>query len=53
MTATETSATHALITRYYCAFNRGDVEGFMRGGYLALAGVRQPHTSAPGDEPAR
>ena len=28
-------------------------EGLMRGGYLALAGVRQPHTSAPGDEPAR
>lgn len=27
-------------------------EGLMRGGYLALAGVRQPHTSAPGDEPA-
>jgi len=32
-------------------------EGFMRGGYLALAGVRQQHIdvpcSAPGDEPAR
>ena len=31
-------------------------EGLMRGGYLALAGVRQPHIgvpcSAPGDEPA-
>ncbi len=27
-------------------------EGFMRGGYLALAGVRQLHASAPGDEPA-
>lgn len=27
-------------------------EGFMRGGYLALAGVRQLHTSAPGDDPA-
>jgi hypothetical protein len=27
-------------------------EGLMRGGYLALAGVRQPHTSAPGDESA-
>lgn len=27
-------------------------EGLMRGGYLALAGVRQPHTSTPGDEPA-
>ncbi len=26
-------------------------EGLMRGGYLALAGVRQPHTGAPGDEP--
>ena len=25
-------------------------EGLMRGGYLALAGVRQQHTSAPGDE---
>lgn len=32
-------------------------EGFMRGGYLALVGVRQQHVgaprSAPGDEPAR
>lgn len=28
-------------------------EGLMRGGYLALAGVRQPHFSAPGDEPTR
>ena len=32
-------------------------EGFMRGGYLALAGVRRPHVgaprSAPGDESAR
>lgn len=27
-------------------------EGLMRGGYLALAGVRQQHVSAPGDEPA-
>ena len=27
-------------------------EGLMRGGYLALAGVRQPHISTPGDEPA-
>lgn len=27
-------------------------EGLMRGGYLALAGVRQQHTNAPGDEPA-
>ena len=27
-------------------------EGLMRGGYLALAGVRQPHISPPGDEPA-
>lgn len=27
-------------------------EGLMRGGYLALAGVRQQHTSTPGDEPA-
>lgn len=27
-------------------------EGFMRGGYLALAGVRQQHASAPGGEPA-
>lgn len=27
-------------------------EGLMRGGYLALAGVRQQHTGAPGDEPA-
>lgn len=26
-------------------------EGLMRGGYLALAGVCQPHTGAPGDEP--
>ena len=25
-------------------------EGLMRGGYLALAGVRQQHASAPGDE---
>jgi hypothetical protein len=28
-------------------------EGLMRGGYLALAGVRRQHTGAPGDEPAR
>jgi hypothetical protein len=28
-------------------------EGLMRGGYLALAGVRQPPTGAPGDESAR
>lgn len=28
-------------------------EGLMRGGYLALAGVRHPHASAPGDETAR
>jgi hypothetical protein len=28
-------------------------EGFMRGGYLALAGVRQRHASVPGDEPGR
>jgi hypothetical protein len=28
-------------------------EGLMLGGYLALAGVRQPHISAPGDEPAQ
>lgn len=27
-------------------------EGLMRGGYLALAGVRQRHADAPGDEPA-
>ncbi len=27
-------------------------EGLMRGGYLALAGVRQQHTNAPGDESA-
>jgi len=27
-------------------------EGLMRGGYLALAGVRQQHVSAPGDEAA-
>ncbi|UUZ62151.1 DUF2285 domain-containing protein [Polaromonas sp. P1-6] len=27
-------------------------EGLMRGGYLALAGVGQPHISTPGDEPA-
>ena len=27
-------------------------EGLMRGGYLALAGVRQQHANAPGDEPA-
>jgi hypothetical protein len=27
-------------------------EGLMRGGYLALAGVRQPHIRGPGDEPA-
>lgn len=27
-------------------------EGLMRGGYLALAGVRQTHIRAPGDEPA-
>jgi hypothetical protein len=26
-------------------------EGLMRGGYLALAGVRRQHTDAPGDEP--
>ena len=26
-------------------------EGLMRGGYLALAGVRHRHASAPGDEP--
>lgn len=26
-------------------------EGLMRGGYLALAGVRPGHTSTPGDEP--
>ena len=26
-------------------------EGLMRGGYLALAGVRQQHASTPGDEP--
>ncbi len=26
-------------------------EGLMRGGYLALAGVRQQHVSAPGDGP--
>ena len=28
-------------------------EGLMRGGYLALAGVRLQHTNAPGDEAAR
>lgn len=28
-------------------------EGLVRGGYLALAGVRQSPTGAPGDEPAR
>lgn len=28
-------------------------EGLMRGGYLALAGVRQRHADAPGDEPNR
>jgi hypothetical protein len=27
-------------------------EGLMRGGYLALAGIRQQHVSTPGDEPA-
>jgi len=27
-------------------------EGLMRGGYLTLAGVRQQHPNAPGDEPA-
>jgi hypothetical protein len=26
-------------------------EGLMRGGYLALAGVRRPHPGTPGDEP--
>lgn len=28
-------------------------EGLMRGGYLALAGIRQQQVSAPGDKPAR
>ena len=28
-------------------------EGLMRGGYLALAGIRQTHASVPGDEIAR
>jgi hypothetical protein len=28
-------------------------KGLKRGGYLSLAGVRQQHTSVPGDEPVR